>query len=177
MHDFDLGNSLGLLERTPRVLEAQLRGLPASWALANEGPGSWSPYDVVGHLLHGERTDWLPRLRIILEHGTTRAFEPFDREAMFTNSQGKSLDDLLDEFAGLRQANLDAVRMMQLSEAHYQLEGVHPAFGPVTLAQLLATWTAHDLSHLAQVSRTMARQYREAVGPWQAYISILRQSG
>lgn len=172
--DFDLKLSIAMLERTPPTLRVLLHGLPEEWALSTNGPGSWSAYDVVGHLIHGERTDWLPRLRIILEYGATRAFERFDREAMFEASHGKSLEQRLDDFAELRAMNLDALRELRLTREHYALRGTHPVFGEVTLAQLLATWTAHDLSHIVQIARTMARQYRTAVGPWTEYISILQ---
>lgn len=172
--DFKLELSCAVLERTPAVLSALLQGLPDEWTLANDGPGTWSPYDVIGHLIHGERTDWIPRLRIILEHGTTRPFMPFDREAMFTNSRGKPLNVLLDEFAKLRADNISQLRMLVTTPGQYGLCGTHPAFGEVTLAQLLATWTAHDLNHIAQMSQTMSRQYKHAAGPWTAYIRVLQ---
>jgi hypothetical protein len=172
MH-FSLDEAVAVLERTPRTLHALLAGLPASWTSATEGGESWSPYVVVGHLIHGERTDWVPRARIILAQGPSRRFAPYDRFAQLREPEGKPLEQLLDEFAQLRATNLATVAAWQLTDAHLALEGEHPAFGTVTLRQLLATWAAHDLGHLVQVSRTMARQYAEAVGPWRAYLSVL----
>lgn len=173
--DFTLNDGIAVLERTPAVLRTSLSGLPATWTTATEGPDTWSPYIVVGHLIHGERADWIARAEIILAQGPDRRFTPFDREAQFRDSEGKSLDELLDEFASLRAANLQVVRSWQLTDAHLALEGDHPAFGPVTLRQLLATWVAHDLGHLVQIHRVMARQYREAIGPWRAYLSVMGQ--
>lgn len=170
---FCLASGTAILQRTPATLRALLHGLGEEWTSATEGPGTWSPFDVVGHLLHGERTDWIPRARIILEQGPSRRFAPYDREAMFHESQGKSLDQLLDEFEALRAANLDTLAGWRLTAAQLDLEGEHPAFGPVTLRQLLATWVAHDLGHLVQVARVMARQYRDAVGPWREYLSVM----
>lgn len=171
--DFDLPNALAVLERTPQVLRAQLSGLAPDWTDATEGGESWSPYVIVGHLIHGERTDWIPRAQLILAQGTNRRFTPYDRFAQFHESQGKSLGDLLDEFGRLRAANLVTVREWALTPVQLALEGVHPEFGAVTLRQLLATWVAHDLGHVAQVARVMAKQYREAIGPWRAYLPIV----
>jgi hypothetical protein len=171
--EFDLRVAIPVLERTPATLRTLLEGLPAAWTDANEGPDTWSPFDVVGHLIHGERTDWIPRARMILEEGRSRAFEPFDRFAQFRDSEGKTLDELLDEFARLRAQSLATLQAWQLGDAELALEGEHPVFGAVTLRQLLATWTAHDVSHLAQISRVMAKQYRDAVGPWRAYLPIM----
>ena len=171
--DFDLNDGTAVLERTPRVLNALLAGLLPAWTDATEGPETWSPFTVVGHLIHGERTDWIPRARIILAQGESRRFAPYDRFAQFSESAGKSLTQLLEEFAQLRAANLATLREWQLTDAHLALEGEHPEFGPVTLRQLLATWVAHDLGHLTQVTRVMARQYRDAVGPWRAYLSVM----
>ena len=168
-----LDECVAVLTRTPAALDAQLRGLPDAWTAATEGPGTWSPYVVVGHLIHGERADWMPRLSIILEHGTARPFDPFDREAQFRESAGKSLETLLDEFATLRSENLERLRALRLAPAQLDLQGMHPDLGPVTVRQLLATWTAHDLGHLLQVSRTMARRYRDEVGPWARYLSAM----
>ena len=163
-----------ILSRTPATLDALLRGLPEVWTEATEGPGTWSPYVVVGHLVHGERADWMPRLAIILEHGTARAFDPFDREAQFRESVGKSLAALLDEFAELRRENLERLRALDLQPAQLDLPGTHPSLGAVTVRQLLATWTAHDLAHILQVSRVMAKRYRAEVGPWAEYLSVMR---
>ena len=162
-----------VLERTPAALRAMLGGLPPVWVHATEGPETWSPFDVVGHLVHGERTDWIPRARIILGQGADRQFTPYDRFAQFRESRGKSLADLLDEFTRLRAENLQTLADWRLDDAQLALEGIHPEFGAVTLRQLLATWVAHDLGHIAQVARVMARQYREAVGPWRAYLPVM----
>lgn len=172
---FDLDQAIAVLARTPGVLRALLSGLSREWVAATEGPGTWSPYDVIGHLIHGENTDWIPRARIILEHGTARTFEPFDREYMMRlrEGHGPRLDVLLDEFARLRAANLETLRGWKLGAADFERRGVHPEFGEVTLAQLIATWMVHDLDHVAQVARVLAKQYTAAVGPWTAYLSVL----
>ena len=164
---------VAVLERTPVTLREMLAGLPTPWTDADEGPETWSPYTVVGHLVHGERTDWIPRARIILEQGTTRRFQPFDRFAQFHESKGKSLAKLLDEFSDLRRQNLETLRGWRLTDAQLALEAEHPELGAVTLRQLLATWVAHDLGHIAQIARVMARQYRDAIGPWRAYLTIM----
>lgn len=171
--NFEPSAGAAILERTPATLREMLSGLPPAWTDATEGPDTWSPYTVVGHLIHGERTDWIPRAQIILAQGDNRRFPPYDRFAQFRDSEGKSLQDLLDEFAGLRAANLAALRGWRLDDAMLALEGEHPALGTVTLRQLLATWVAHDLGHLVQISRVMAKQYREAVGPWRQYLSVM----
>jgi hypothetical protein len=150
-----------------------LGGLPDTWTTSNEGPNTFSPFDVLGHLIHGERTDWIPRARIILAQGPNRRFEPYDRFAQVRESQGKSTADLLDEFARLREENLVTLRSWNLSERELALEGEHPELGSVSLRQLLATWVAHDLGHVAQTTRVMAKQYRESVGPWRAYLPVL----
>lgn len=175
MH-FELSQALEILERTPGVLTTMLGGLSESWTAPNEGPETFSAYDNVGHLVHGERADWMARARIILAQGEDRRFEPYDRFAQVRESAGKSLAQLLEEFAALRAANLAALRQMQLTERELSLEGEHPEFGQVTLRQLLATWVAHDLGHVAQVARVMAKQYHDAVGPWTAYLPILTRS-
>ncbi len=171
--DFALDKGIVVLERTPATLRAMLTDLPSEWTTATEGPETWSPYDIVGHLIHGERTDWIARARIILDQGPNRRFEPYDRFAQFRESQGKSLGQLLDEFQMLRGQNLITLRNFKLTEAQMALEGEHPAFGLVTLRQLLATWVAHDLGHIAQIARVMAKQYRDAVGPWRQYLPVL----
>lgn len=170
---FDLHLGVAVLERTPATFRALLAGLPEAWTASNEGPATFSPFDNVGHLIHGERTDWIPRAGIILAQGATRRFDPYDRFAQVRESAGKTLAQLLDEFAGLRARNLDTLRGWNITEAHLALEGEHPELGLVTLRQLLATWVAHDLGHLAQTSRVMAKQYRDAVGPWRAYLPVL----
>ncbi len=170
---FELTHGIEILERTPHTLRAMLAGLPAAWTDANEGPDTWSPYVIVGHLIHGERTDWIPRAQIILAQGSDRRFAPYDRFAQFRESQGKSLADLLDEFARLRSDNVATLSGWQLSDVQLALEGEHPEFGRVTLRQLLSTWVAHDLGHVAQAARVMAKQYRDAVGPWRAYLPVM----
>ena len=170
---FQLADAVAVLERTPATFRALLTGLADRWILSNEGPDTFSPFDNLGHLVHGERTDWIPRARIILAQGSQRRFEPYDRFAQRRESQGKTLDQLLDEFASLRAANVETLRGFELTELQLALEGEHPALGRVTLRQLLATWVAHDLGHLAQTSRVMAKQYRDAVGPWRAYLPVL----
>ncbi len=171
--DFDLAETLAVLTRTPESLRALLGGLPASWTANNEGPDTWSPYDILGHLIHGERVDWIGRARTILDHGESRTFEPFDRFAMLGEPEDRPLEDLLDEFARLRAQNLETLRGFELTAEHLDRKGRHPDFGVVTLRQLLATWTVHDLGHIAQITRVMAKQYAEEVGPWEAYLPVL----
>jgi len=173
----DLQHTISLLTRTPATLDALLRDLPQAWTFQNEGEKTWSAFDVVGHLIHGERTDWMPRAKIILESGESRPFEPFDRWAQARASQGKSLSQLLDEFARLRAENLSELRALDLQPEQLALRGRHPALGVVTLSELLATWAVHDLTHLHQISRLMAHQYREAVGPWNKYLGVLQCAG
>ncbi|MFZ5818049.1 MAG: DinB family protein [Bacillota bacterium] len=172
-NEFRLDEALAILERTPATLSALLTGLPERWVRATEGAGTWSPYDVVGHLIHGERVNWLPRVRQILQ-GEGRPFEPFDRTAFFAQSQGKSPAELLTTFADLRRENLATLRGMNLTPRDLERRGLHPELGEVRLDQLLATWAVHDLDHVAQIVRTMAKVYKAAVGPWGAYLSILR---
>jgi len=171
--DFELSDAVAILERTPEVLRAMLAGLPQSLTDTNEGPDTFSPFDVVGHLIHGERTDWMARAKIILAQGPERKFTPYDRFAQFEECKGKRLSDLLGEFSELRSGNLATLAGWHLTDSQLRLEGEHPRFGNVTLRQLLATWAAHDLSHIAQIARVMAKQYRDAVGPWRAYRSIM----
>lgn len=171
--EFQLDDAKAILERTPRVLRELLGDLEAVWTDANEGADTWSPFDVVGHLIHGERTDWMGRARSILDHGESRVFEPFDRFAMFEECRGRSLRELLETFERLRGQNLGDLERLDLSTADLERTGLHPDFGPVTLRQLLSTWVVHDLGHLAQVSRTMAKRYREEVGPWREYLPVL----
>jgi len=168
-----LDDAVAILERTPASLTALLEGLPDRWIQATEGAGTWSPYEVIGHLIHGERTDWIPRARHIMA-GDSRPFEPFDRTAQFTDSQGKSMAALLVTFAELRQQNLATLLNMNLTNEDLHRRGLHPELGEVTLEQLLATWVVHDLDHVGQIARTMAKVYSEATGPWSAYLSILR---
>jgi hypothetical protein len=180
--EFNLSDAVAVLTRTPATLNAMLRGLPDVWVLRNEGRSeqgkdSWSAFDIVGHLIAGERTDWMPRVRVVLDNGESRPFDPFDRFAQAKESQGKSLEQLLDEFARLRAENLVALQALNLTPKDLTRCGKHPALGVVTLRELLATWTVHDLTHLHQLSRVMAHQYREAVGPWSAYLGVLHCAG
>ena len=175
--EFDLPRTIVLLGRTPATLDALLRDLPDNLIRRNEGGQSWSPFDIVGHLIHGERTDWMPRTRMIMQYGESRAFDPFDRLAQERESQGKSLTELLHEFARLRTENVDALGNLNLQPSDFGRRGRHPALGVVTLSQLLSTWAVHDLTHLHQLSRVMAYQYREVVGPWSAYLGVLHCEG
>lgn len=173
-HQFDLREATALLARTPATLDALLRDLPQPWIEATEGPDTWSAFDILGHLIHGDHTDWIPRARRILEDGETRAFDPFDRFAQFEESRGKSVPQLLDEFAVVRAESLRLLESLSLTDADLDRRGRHPDFGPVTLRQLLATWVAHDLDHLMQVARVLGGRYRDDVGPWRAYLRIAR---
>jgi hypothetical protein len=177
MARLDPTDAIALLSRTPLALGALLRGLPEMWTNGNEGAGTWSAFDVIGHLIEGERTDWIPRARIILQSGEARPFDKFDRLAQMRESEGKTLDQLLDEFARLREENLRELRKLDLQPADLEKRGRHPSLGPVTLSQLLATWAAHDLTHLHQLSRVMAHQYRDSVGPWSAYLGVMHCDG
>lgn len=169
--------TIALLGRTPATLDVMLRDLPDEWIRCREGEKTFNAYDVVGHLAHGERADWMPRVKMILEHGEGRAFVPFDRFAQDRESAGKSLSQLLDEFAGLRAGNLKELRRLGLNKEQMQLRGKHPRLGSVTLGNLLSTWAAHDMTHLHQLSRIMAHQYREAVGPWSVFLGVLKCNG
>jgi DinB superfamily len=175
--EHNLQDTISLLARTPAALNALLRDLPEAWTLRDEGENTWSAFDVVGHLIHGERTDWMQRARIILQFGETRTFEPFDRLGLAREIQGKSLGQLLDEFARLRAENLDELRALNLGQEKLERRGRHPALGVVTLSELLSTWAVHDLTHLHQISRVMAHQCREAVGPWSRYLGVLQCAG
>lgn len=172
---FTLPETIDILARTPGVVTALLRGTSRAWHAINEGGDSWSAFDIVGHLIHGEETDWIPRARIILEFGETRAFEPFDRFAQLARFAGRSLDSLLDHFVDARRANLETLRGWRLTAAQLSFPGRHPELGRVDLRQLLATWAVHDLSHLAQISRVMAKRYTQEVGVWRAYLPILNR--
>ena len=175
--EHNLEHTVSLLSRTPAALNALLRDLPEAWTLRNEGGDTWNAFDVVGHLVHGERVDWMARTRMILQFGESRAFDPFDRLGQVRESQGKSLGQLLDEFARLRSENLAELRALHLRQEDLERRGRHPVFGAVTLSELLATWAGHDLTHLHQISRIMAHQYREAVGPWSVYLGVLQCAG
>jgi hypothetical protein len=175
--EHNLEDTISLLTRTPAALNALLRDLPETWTLENEGENTWSAFDIIGHLIHGERSDWMPRVRMVLQFGESQAFEPFDRGGHARAVQGKSLGQLLDEFSRLRSENLDGLRRLNLQPEDLERRGRHPAFGAVTLSALLATWAAHDLTHLHQIARVMAHQYREAVGPWSVYLGVLQCDG
>ena len=177
LNEFSLAEAIALLTRTPATLNALLRGLPELWVRSNEGKDSWSAFDIVGHLIVADRTDWMPRVRTILEHGEARPFDPFDRFAQKRASEGKSLEQLLDDFARARSESLAALQALNLQSVDLARRGKHPALGVVTLLELLATWTGHDLTHLHQLSRVMAYQYREAVGPWSAFLGVLKCGG
>ncbi|HEX2211072.1 MAG TPA: DinB family protein [Longimicrobium sp.] len=171
--DFDLAATVAVLERTPGTLRAMLEGLGPEWTEATEGPDTWSPRAIVAHLINGERTNWIPRAEVILARGPDRRFPPFDRLAGMRESEGRPIGELLDDYASMRARNLATLAGWRLTDAQLELQGEHPEFGPVSLRQLLATWTAHDLGHLAQIARVMAKQYRDAVGPWCAYLPIM----
>ena len=173
--DFSLDRSIAILERTPFVVEMLLRDLPEEWTKNNEGEGTWSPFDIVGHFIHGEKTDWIPRMNIILSDNSNKTFEPFDRFAQFEASKGRSLSELMVEFKMRRKANLEILRSLSPTDEHLMKTGIHPDFGNVTLKQLLATWVAHDLNHIGQIVRVMAKQYSEEVGPWREYLGILKE--
>jgi len=177
MTEHNLQDTIALLARTPAALNTLLRDLPDVWVLRNEGENTWSAFDVVGHLIHGERTDWMVRAKVMLQFGEDKSFERFDRFAQMRESQGKSLGQRLDEFGRLRAENLDELRGWNLQPADLARRGRHPVLGVVTLSQLLATWAAHDLTHLHQISRVMAHQYREAVGPWTAFLGVMQCAG
>lgn len=175
--EHNLEHTMEVLERTPGALDALLRGLPDVWTMRNEGGDTFTVYDVIGHLIHGEREDWPARAKMILEFGETKTFERFDRMAHVKESEGKSLEELLEEFARLRAENLKELRRWKLGKTELEKRGRHPGFGVVTLSELLATWAAHDMTHLHQISRIMAHQYRELVGPWSLYLGVLQCGG
>lgn len=170
---FERKKAVEILERTPQVLNNLLHGVSDEWIMSNEGPDTFSPYDVVGHLIHGEKTDWVVRAKIILEHGVKKPFDPYDRFAQYEESKGKSLQQLLDEFEMIRHENVAWLQSMQLTEQELERKGLHPVLGEVTLRNLLSTWVVHDLTHLAQITRVMAKQYKEEMGPWPEFFRIL----
>lgn len=170
---FDLNKSYEILERTPAVLKTLLKGLGDEWLMQNEGPETFSPYDVIGHLIHGEKTDWAVRAKIILEFGIEKPFEPWDRFAQYEESRGKSLHEMLDEFEKLRNGNISWLKSQELKEEDFDKKGMHPSLGEVTLRNLLSTWVVHDLTHIAQITRVMAKQYKEEMGPWPEFFRIL----
>lgn len=177
MNQHNLSDTVAVLARTPATLNTLLRDLPEIWTIRNEGGDTFNATQVIGHLVHGERADWVPRVKMILDFGETRAFEPFDRRGHERELQGRSLAQLLDEFARVRAENLDKLRALNLKPEDMERRGKHPSLGPVTMSQLLATWVAHDLTHIHQVSRIMAHQYRETVGPWTEYLGVMKCDG
>jgi hypothetical protein len=174
MIKFSLEKSIAILERAPFVIEMLLRDLPDDWTMNNDGGSTWSPFDIVGHFIHGEKTDWVPRMKIILSDESNKTFEPFDRFAQMKVSEGKTLSDLMIEFKLRRKANIEILRSLNIAEEKLKLTGIHPVFGKVTLQELLAAWTAHDLNHIGQIVRVMASQYRNEVGPWIEFLKILK---
>ena len=172
---FDLAKSISILERTPAVLKTYLTGLSSGWTLHNEGENTWSPFDILGHLILGDKTDWIIRAEIILSTNINKKFTPFDMVGHFENSKGKSMEDLLEEFAFLRAENIEKLRAMQISAEKLTMTGIHPDLGKVSLQDLLATWVAHDLGHISQISRVMAKQFKNEVGPWKPYLGILNK--
>lgn len=171
---FNLNKSLEILSRTPSVLKTLLDNLSEDWTKNNEGGDSWSPYDVIGHLIHGEKTDWIARTMIILSNDANKKFEPYDRFAQFKESKGKSLQELLEEFSALRNENIKILKSLGIDEEKLMMEGIHPKFGIVTLKQLLSTWVIDDLTHIAQISCVMAKQYKEEMGPWVEYVRLMQ---
>jgi hypothetical protein len=171
---FKLPEATQILQRTPATLTEMVRGIPDGWIKATEGVGTWSCYDIVGHLIHGELTDWIPRARIILEHGEAKAFEPFDRCAQFREDQTRPINALLDQFAFMRAENLAILQGLRLSSDDLARKGTHPELGAVTLGQLISSWAVHDLSHISHIARVTAKQYSYEVGPWHQYMSILK---
>jgi len=170
---FETEKAYPVLDRTPAILFSLLSGLDKQWIFNNEGPETFSPFDVVGHLIHGEKTDWPDRVLLIIEKGTSSPFVPYDRFAMYKESEGKTLDQLLKEFEALRKKNMEWMRSLNLSEQDLAKKGIHPNFGEVTMSQLISAWVVHDLTHIAQISRVMAKQYKEEVGPWVAFLRVL----
>ncbi len=173
MRRFEHSEAIKVLAKTPHILQAWLANYPTDWIMCNEGGNSWSPFDVVGHLIHGEKTDWIPRAKIILEHGMDRPFDSFDRFAQFENSKNKTMEELLNEFEHLRMLNIEELKTLVNREDLYALKGMHPELGEVTLGQLIATWTVHDQVHLGQIARVMAKVWKDEVGAWKNYIPIL----
>jgi hypothetical protein len=172
--NFSMHQSIEILERTPIVLQNLLEGLSPEWTSNNEGGETWSAYDVIGHLIHGDKTDWLTRAELILSYNVEKKFQPFDRFAQFENSKGKTLKQLLNEFKEIRDANIIRLRSLKITEQDLEKTGVHPTFGVVTLSQLLSTWIVHDLNHISQIARVMAKQYKIEVGPWIEFLKILK---
>jgi hypothetical protein len=172
---FKIEQAIAILQRTPELVSGMLKGLDKEWINSNEGGDTWSPFDIVGHYIHGEKTDWIPRMEIILSDEPNKQFEPFDRFSQFRDSKGKNIDQLLEEFSRLRKQNLQRLQSIQLTDGLLNRTAIHPALGTVTLQQLLASWVVHDLTHLYQLSRVLARQYEQEVGPWKVYMGVLNR--
>ncbi|MTB52078.1 DinB family protein [Lewinella sp. W8] len=172
---YEIDKAIEILSRTPLVLETLLNGISEEWVRSNEGANTWSPYDIVGHFIHGEKTDWIPRARIILSDATDKTFAPFDRFAQEREDQAKPITELLAEFKSLRKANIKALRSLGVNDSTLQKTGMHPELGEANLKELLSTWVVHDLGHIAQMTRVMAKQYKTEVGPWKAYLTILKK--
>lgn len=172
---YSIDKALEILERTPQILTVYLENLSDDWILCNEGGETWSAFDVVGHLIHGEKTDWIPRLKLVMRNSDNKTFEPYDRFAQFEESRGKTMKQLLNEFSELRLQNVEFLKSLNISEIDFYKKAIHPSLGEVTLKNLLATWVAHDLGHINQISRVMAKQYINEVGPWAAYLSVLNK--
>ena len=173
--EYTVQHGIEILERTPKILESFLKDLSDDWIMCNEGPDTWTAFDIVGHLIHGERTDWTQRLKIILSDDPDKTFTPFDRFAQFESSKGKSMHDLIEEFKKLRSENLNFFKSLKIQQDQFNLKAIHPSLGEVTLKELLASWVAHDLGHIAQISRVMAKQYKDEVGPWNEYLTVLHR--
>lgn len=171
---FEINQSIEILKRTPLILESLLSGLPDQWLRSNEGENTWSPYDIVGHLIHGEKTDWIPRTKIILSGSGNNTFESFDRFAQLNENQERSIEELLKEFKVIRDKNLKELKTLQINDSKLTAKGMHPELGEVNLKQLLSTWVVHDLGHISQITRIMAKQYKSEVGPWIEYLGILK---
>ncbi len=172
---FDIDQAIEILERTPAVIETLLKGLSDEWLKNNEGDNTWSPYVIVGHLIHGEKKDWIPRVKIMLSDAENKTFEPFDRFAQMQGNQEKTIDELLAEFKMLRSENLQELESLHIDNSHLTSKGIHPELGEVNLRELLATWVVHDLGHISQISRVMAKQYKGEVGAWKEYLGILKK--
>ena len=175
MHKFDLELAIEILSRTPSILKNWLGNLPEEWSHYKSTEESWSAFDIVGHFVHGEKTDWIPRAQIILQKEGLKVFEPFDRFAQYEVSKGKSMENLLDEFGQLREKNLAVLRGFELQPNDYELQGKHPELGIVNLRQLISTWVVHDLDHLSQIAQEMSKRYSQEVGPWQQYLGVLKR--
>jgi len=172
---FEIDKAIEILERTPLAIETLLKGISEEWLKNNEGENTWSPYTIVGHLIHGEKTDWIPRAKIMLSDAQNKTFEPFDRFAQMRENQDKSIDELLAEFKDLRSQNLQELKSLQINNSKLSSKGVHPELGEVSLEELLSTWVVHDLGHISQITRVMAKQYKNEVGAWKAYLGILKK--